>query len=286
MIYINDQWFKPEDAKISVMDRGFLFGDGVYEVIPAFGRQPFRFEQHWQRLQQSLDAIQLSCPVSREQLLALLQQLIGYHPHFNQSLYLQITRGVASRRDHSIDPSLTPTLVLFSSPLPDSGYKPQAIGVKAITRPDIRWLRCDIKAITLLANVLLKQQAQAAGAYDSILIRDGQALEGTASNLFILRQGCLITPQLSQFILGGITRDLVLELAQSQGWPLEQRPIRLTELQAADEIWLTSSTRELLPVIELDGKPVGQGQIGPGWQQMAELYFQFKQQWQPQSSQE
>lgn len=281
MIYLNGQWLIPEDARISVLDRGFLFGDSVYEVIPAFGRKPFRLDQHWQRLQQSLNAIHLSIALDRTEFEVLLQRLIDWHPHWNQSLYVQITRGVGQGRDHSPPETPIPTLVMFSSPLPDTGQRAQAIGIKAITRDDIRWLRCDIKATTLLANVLLKREALQAGAQDSILIRDGQALEGTASNLFLVKQGQLLTPPLSRFILGGITRDLILELAHSQNWSVSQRAISEAELHDADEIWLTSSTRELMPVIELDGRPVGNGQIGPVWQQMAELYYQFKQQWQP-----
>jgi D-alanine transaminase len=275
-VYLNGEFLPLCEARISVLDRGFLFGDGVYEVIPAYGGRPFRLAEHLQRLRRSLDAIRLSNPHSDENWRHLLQELLARNPGDDQGIYLQITRGAAPKRDHAIPTGVAPTVFAMCSPILPPSPRIAAEGIGAISREDSRWLRCDIKAITLLANVLLRQQAADENALEAILIRDGQVTEGAASNLFLVRGGCIATPPKSQLLLAGITRDLVLELARAQGLPWEERPIAAAELDQAEEIWLSSSTRELLPVTRLNGQAVANGRPGPIWQRMNGYYQDYK----------
>ncbi len=270
-VYLNGEFLPLGEAKISVLDRGFLFGDGVYEVIPVYGGKPLRLTEHLRRLDQSLANIRMQPPLTDEAWSAIFDRLIsGTH---DQSIYLEVTRGVATKRDHAIPAGVAPTLFAMCTPI----APPPPAGIRAITVEDIRWNRCDIKAITLLANVLLRQQALDTGAAEAILIRDGKVLEGAASNIMIVLGGTLVTPPKGAAILPGITRDLVLELAAAQGVPTEERTIDLSELGQASEIWMTSSTREILPVIELDGKPVGEGKAGPLWAVLQSAYQAYKQ---------
>jgi D-alanine transaminase len=275
-VYLNGEFLPLSEARISVLDRGFLFGDGVYEVIPAYGGRPFRLAEHLQRLQRSLDAIRLNNPYSDGDWRRLLQQLLARTPGEDQGIYLQITRGAAPKRDHAIPAGVAPTVFAMCSPILPPSPQIAAEGIDAVSREDSRWLRCDIKAITLLANVLLRAQAADEDALEAILIRDGQVTEGAASNLFLVRDGRIATPPKSELLLAGITRDLILELAQAQGLPWEERPIAAAELVQADELWLSSSTRELLPVTRLDGQAVANGRPGPIWQQMNGYYQDYK----------
>jgi len=257
LVYLNGEYLPLGEAKVPVLDRGFLFGDGVYEVIPVYGGKAFRLDEHLRRLEQSLAGIGMSNPLSDAAWDAIFDRLIAGAE--DQQIYLQITRGVASKRDHAIPAGIAPTVFVMCAPIAPI---PLA-GIKAITVTDIRWDRCNIKAITLLANVLLRQEAVEKGASEAILVRDGCVLEGAASNILIVKDGVIITPPKGDTILPGITRDLVLELAREQGIPTEERHISLGELRGADEIWMTSSTREILAVIELDGEPVKGGVPGP-----------------------
>ena len=270
LVYLNGQFLPLGEAKVPVLDRGFLFGDGVYEVIPVYGGHPLRLGEHLRRLEQSLAAISIPSPLSDAEWAGIFDRLIAGPA--DQQIYLQVTRGVASKRDHAFPAGITPTIFAMSAPIAPIPLS----GVKAVTTTDIRWYRCNIKAITLLANVLLRQEAIDQGANEAILIRDNRALEGAASNLFIVQDGRLITPPKGPEILPGITRDLVLELAQAQSVPTEERDITLEELRAADEIWLTSSTREILAVIELDGRAVSGGKPGPVWTQLQAAYQDYK----------
>jgi len=274
--YLNGEFLPLTEAKIPAMDRGYLFGDGVYEVIPVYNNHPFRLEQHLRRLHNSLTAIKLVVELQDKDWETIFTQLIEQNGGGNQTIYVQCTRGPAPMRDHTFPAEIHPTIFAYSIPLQTKSITELSRGIAAITLPDIRWHRADIKAITLLANVLLKQQAAEAGAFEAILIHDSYALEGSASNLFIVKNGVIITPPLSPRILGGVTRDLVLELATQYHDACEQKNILVSELQTANEIWLTSSSREIMPVIKLNDNPVGNGQAGPVWYKMIEHYQNFK----------
>ncbi len=265
-----------DQAKVSVLDRGFLFGDGVYEVIPAYGGHLLRLSEHLQRLQNSLDGIRLKNPLEQNQWIEILQTLLEENDGEDQSVYLHISRGVAPKRDHAFPENPRPTIFIMVNELKAASKETLQTGVAAITLDDIRWRACNIKATALLANALLRQQAKDEGAAEAILIRDGNAMEGAASNMFVVLNNVLITPPTGPLLLPGITRDLILELAEKNNMPCEERDITEAELNSADEIWLTSSTKEILPVIELDGKAVGNGKAGPIWESMIDIYQAYK----------
>lgn len=274
MIYLNGQFVPLEDAKISVLDRGFIFGDGVYEVIPVYNFKPFELKRHLVRLQNSLDGIRLSNPHSDTEWADLIQQQIMQSPEQpDQYLYLHITRGVA-KRDHGFPKgTITPTVMMISNPLHLPSAEVLTHGIKAISLVDNRWLRCNLKTISLLPNILLRQQAIDADATEAILFREDQILtEGAASNIFVVKGGVLLAPHRDHLILPGVTYDLIIELAKQHHIPLEIRNILRYEVEHADELWLTSSTKEILPITMLDAKPVGSGQPGVVFQQMYALY--------------
>ncbi|MDT8386486.1 MAG: D-amino acid aminotransferase [Thiogranum sp.] len=280
-VYLNGSFLPIEDACIPVTDRGFLFGDGVYEVIPAYGGRLLRLSHHLQRLQSSLDGIRLANPLSdaawEEVFLQLLQrnrERAG--PENDQSIYLQVTRGPALKRDHSFPEHVTPTVYATANPIPAVDPEIASRGIAAVTLEDIRWQWCDIKAITLLANVLMRQRATDQDAAEALLIRDGLMIEGSSSNVFVIRDGVMQTPPKSQLMLPGITRDLVLELARTHQLPGRECDIPEAALRDADEIWITSSTREIVPVTRLNAVPVGAGVPGPLWQVMTEHYRHYK----------
>lgn len=277
-VYLNGKTLPIEEACVSVLDRGFLLGDGVYEVIPAYAGRLFRLDQHLERLSNSLDAIRITNPHTHDEWKTILQNLVTEHGTDDYSVYLQVTRGVAAKRDHVFPEEIIPTVFVMCNPIPPVDDAILQRGATAITLDDIRWKRCDIKAITLLANVILKQEAHDADAAEAILIKDGMALEGAASNLFIVMEGKIITPPQSNQLLPGVTRDLVLELAEVNGIPFKERPVMKQELLNAQEIWLTSSTREILPVTKLDNEKVNDGKPGAFWINMIDLYRQYKQQ--------
>ena len=276
LLYLNGEFIAADQAHISVMDRGFLFGDGVYEVIPAYAGLPFRLREHLDRLNNSLAAIRMTPPLDHEQWSRILRRLLEQRGSEDQQIYLQITRGAYGKRLHAIPEQVRPTVLAMASPINRRDPELVARGMAVITLEDIRWKRCDIKAITLLANILAQSQAREAGADEAILVRDGLANEGTASNLFIVKEGLLITPPKSPHLLPGITRDLVLELALEDGIPHAEAVISAEELETADEIWVTSSTKEVMPVTRLNGKPVANGRPGPMWERMDALYAACK----------
>ncbi|MBI2311576.1 MAG: D-amino acid aminotransferase [Betaproteobacteria bacterium] len=275
MIYLNGSFMPIEEARIPVLDRGFIFGDGVYELIPVYSRRPFRLKEHLRRLQHSLDGIRLENPHSEEEWANLIRQVISRNEGEDQSVYLQVTRGVA-KRDHAFPKGVAPTVYIMSSPLLTPPRDQVATGVSAITASDNRWMRCDIKATALLPNVLLRQLAVDAGAVETVLLRDGFLTEGSASNIFLAKDGVLLAPPKSHLMLPGITYDVVLELADAHRVPFEVREISETELRGADEILLTSSTKEVLPITGLDGRPVGNGKPGPVFQRLYLLYQEYK----------
>lgn len=274
-VYLNGGYMPDTEARIPVLDRGFIFGDGVYEVIPVYGGSLFRFREHLQRLQNSLDALRIKNPLTEEEWKQVLSKLIERNNGGDLSLYLQVTRGSAER-DHAIPENSKPTVFAMCNPLKPLPGETIKKGVAAITLDDIRWLRCHIKAISLLPNVLLRQEALDRGAAEAILIRNGLATEGAASNLFAVLDGVITTPPKSPMLLPGITRDLILELAKSHDLPCQEKDISLEELQQADEIWLTSSTKEILSVTQLDGQPVANGKPGPLYQRALALYQDYK----------
>jgi len=273
IVYLNGEFLPLEEARVSVLDRGFIFGDGVYEVIPVYDGHLFRREAHLQRLENSLKGIKLENPLTNAQWVEHLETLVHRNNGGDQAIYLQVTRGPA-KRDHNFPEKVTPTVFMMSDPIE---AQPPSSGVKAITTRDTRWQCCDIKSIALLANVLLRREAVEVGAAETILIRDGYVMEGAVSNVFIVIDGVAITPPKSQFILPGITRDLILEAMREAKLPCREANIPEAQLRTAQEVWVTSSTREILPVITLDDKPVGMEKPGAVWTSVWKIYQEYKQ---------
>jgi len=275
--YLNGQFLPLAEAKVPVLDRGFVFGDGVYEMVPVYSKKPFRLDAHLRRLQVSLDGIRLANPHGMAEWRERILHLIELQDFADQSLYIQVTRGVAPR-DHAFPEGVMPTVFMFTQPLVTASDAQKAAGVCAVTAVDNRWLRCDIKAISLLPNILLRQQAVDAGCAETVMLRDGFLTEGAASNIFVVKAGVLLAPPPSNLMLTGITYDVVLELAAANGTPHAVRAISEAEVRGADELWMTSSTREIMAIVKLDGAPVGTGVPGLLAQRMDGLYQTFKQQ--------
>jgi D-alanine transaminase len=271
-VYLNGEYKPLSEASINVLDRGFTFGDGVYEVIPIFNRTIFRFDEHMQRLENSLKAIFMENPYSSNEWLSVFEKLIETVEQSEQSIYLQITRGV-TERDHDISLADNPTIFAMSRPIEK---KDMSAGINAITHEDIRWQYCDIKAITLLPSVILRHKAKQQGAKEAILIRDGCITEGAASNIFICKNNEIFTPPKNNHVLPGITRDLVIEILANHKMTYSETTISEEELLNADEVWITSSTWEIVPVIKLDNMPVGSGTTGALWNKINQLYQEFK----------
>ena len=277
IVYLNGDYVPLPDAKVSVLDRGFIFGDGVYEVIPVYNPKPFRLQQHLDRLQNNLDAIRIANPCSAQQWADIFHNVISRNEPDHLSLYMQITRGVA-KRDHAFPENTTPTVFVMVNPLQETDEAAFNNGITAITLDDIRWQYCNIKAIALLPNILLKQTAIDDGAQEAILIRNGEVTEGSASNIFIVSQGVIKTPPKTFFLLPGITRDLVVELAQQNNIAIEETAFSGAELQSAEEVWITSSTKEVMPVLTLNNKTVGNGKPGPVTRKMFDIFQAYKNQ--------
>lgn len=275
MIYLNGEFMPLEQARVPVLDRGFIFGDGVYEVIPVYSRHPFRLPEHLRRLRASLGAIRLADPHTEEEWTRLVLRLIELNAPEDQSVYLHVTRGVA-KRDHAFPPGVQPTVFMMSNPLVTPPANQVEDGVTAITATDNRWLRCDIKAISLLPNVLLRQLAVDAGCVETVLIRDGCLTEGSASNIFAVTGGKLLAPPKNHLMLPGITYDVILEIAAAARIAHEVRPVTEAEVRNAEELWLTSSTREVLAITNLDGRDIGTGRPGPLFRRMYALYQDYK----------
>lgn len=265
--YLNGDFLPLEDAKIPVLDRGFIYGDGVYEVVPVYGRRPFRLQAHLARLARSLDAVRIAAPRTDAQWHDVLSRLIASHPADDQSVYLQVTRGVA-KRDHAFPRDTTPTVFAMTNPLSTPSAQQIEHGVAAVTAVDNRWGRCDIKSTALLANVLLRQFAVDHGAAETVLLRDGRLTEGAASNILIVSDGTVLTPPPGHELLAGVTLDVIAALAAEAGMRFATRDIFEADLRGADEIWLTSASREVLAITTLDGAPVGNGSPGPMFRAM------------------
>ncbi len=275
--YLNGHWGPLAEAYVPVLDRGFLFGDGIYEVVPAYGRRPFEEEAHLDRLERSLAALDLHPGKTRAEWRALIQELIDRHPWEDQFVYLQVSRGVVAKRDHAA-PELTTgrpahcTVWAMSSPLSRPSDAQRSEGLRGLTMPDLRWQRCDIKSIALLGNTMARGAAVAAGADEAILLRDGHLTEGAASNIWVVIDGVLCAPPKSGLLLEGIRLGLMERLARSSGLGFERRPISEAELRAASEILMTSATKEVLPICHLDGQPVGSGRPGPVFESLRIAY--------------
>ena len=276
MVFLNGKYLPAGDAKVSVLDRGFIFGDGVYELVPVYSRVPFRLGEHLERLERSLAAVAIRNPYSREQWREIIFRLIDQQPFDDQGVYFQVTRGVA-KRDHAFPKNVEPTVFMMSNPLVNPPAEQVERGGAAVSAQDNRWLRCDIKSISLVGNVLLRQLSAEAGAAETILFRDGKLTEASASNVFVVRRGVIQSPPKSSLILAGITYDVVAELAAANGLPLEFKDITETEVRTADEIWVTSSSREVFAIVSLDGAKIGDGRPGPVFRRMHQLYQVFKQ---------
>ena len=273
--YLNGEFLPLDQARVSVLDRGFIFGDGVYEVIPVYSRRPFRLPEHLLRLRRSLDAIRLANPMADAEWARLIGEIVARNAGDDQSVYLQVTRGVA-KRDHAFPKAAKPTVLILSNPLATPARDLVENGVACITAADYRWLKCNVKSVSLLGNCLLRQSAAEAGAAEAVLFRDGNLTEASASNVFVVSNGTLLAPPKNHLILPGITYDVVLELAAAGGIPIELRAIPEREVRSADELWITSSTKEVLAVVTLDGRPVGTGRPGPVFKKLHQAFQEFK----------
>src|SRR4029079_10335322 len=275
MVFLNGKFMPIEEARVPVLDRGFIFGDGVYELIPVYSRVPFRMDEHLARLERSLASVRIRNPYSRAEWREIILQLVAKQPFEDQGVYFQVTRGVA-KRDHALPKDATPTVFVMANPLVNPPREAVERGAEAVSAVDNRWHRCDIKSISLLGNILLRQLSADEGAAETILLRDGHLTEAAACNVFVVRGGVIQCPPKTNLILPGITYDVVLELAQSAQLPLEVRAVSEQETRTADEIWVTSSSKEVLAIVKLDGKPVGDGRPGPAFRRMHQLYQEFK----------
>jgi D-alanine transaminase len=273
--HFNGQLLPLDKISISPLDRGFIFGDGVYEVIPVYQGTMLRGREHFERLQRSMDEIQLQNPHTVDEWLGLVEQLLEHHPG-NQSVYIQVTRGVPPKRDHVIPRGLTPTVFMMANPLASPSKEQVENGVACITTRDFRWEKCNIKSTSLLGNVLARQLSADVGATETVMIREGFLTEASASNVFVVKDGVVLAAPRDNLILLGITYDLLVKLAAEGAVKLEVRPISEAELRSADEVWLTSSTKEVLAVTKLDGKPVGDGKPGPVFRRMHALFQEHK----------
>lgn len=270
--YVNGAYVALEEARIPILDRGLLFADSVYEVIPVYAGRCYRLQAHIERLQRSLAGIRLETGRETGDWSGLIETLVERNGGGDLSVYLQVTRGCAAKRDHSLPARPAPGIIAFCQPRAPADPALLEHGIAAITMADTRWRYCSIKSTALLANVLAADEARAAGAAEALLTRDGCVVEGTSSNVFAVIDGCITTPGLRDEILAGITRAAILELAARHGLAHAETPaLSLEQMQAAQEIWISSSTREVYPVTELDGARVGNGRPGPVWAHMATL---------------
>ncbi len=273
--YLNGDYLPLEECKISALDRGFIFGDAIYELIPVYHSVPFYLDAHLERLYRSLQQVQISNPYSQQQWKEIVQRLIDKSGLQQLSVYIQISRGVAPR-DHAFPVGTSPTVFAMTNPWPADSGNAHIHGVSAITADDIRWDRCDIKVTSLLANVMKKQYAIDNDAQEAILVRDGYVLEGSATNVFVVINGTIMTAPKNHLILPGITRDITVMIIGELGLPLVEQAVTRQQLYSADEVWVTSSTKECAPVVLIDNQPVGTGKPGKLWQQVDDAFQQRK----------
>jgi D-alanine transaminase len=274
VIFLNGDWMPIEEAKVSVLDRGFIYGDGVYEYVPVINGTPYRLDGHLKRLDFSCKEIGLTNPYSVAEWTALVTQICERNGTHDQAVYWQVTRGVA-KRDHSFPVGVTPTVFMMSNPLPKLTQDQIDNGVPCFTLPDTRWHRCHIKSISLLGNVLARQHATEHGGAEVVMLRDGFLTEASSSNVFCVFGDTIVSAPKDNLILGGITLDAVFELAKKAGMKLEVRPVPAAEMWAADEMWLSSSSKGVIAITTLDDKPIGnaahRGKPGPMFKKMFAL---------------
>jgi len=271
LCYLNGEFVSLEAARISPLDRGFLFADSVYEVLPVFDGRSYRFKEHFDRLDRSLNEIRIAPPHSHAEWAQLLSTLISRNNARNAYIYVQVTRGMEFGRNHAFPANVNPTVFMMASPLPELTPEIRERGLKAITVEDFRWGRCDIKTTALLANILMKQAAADVGAQEAIIVRGDEVLEGSSSSVFVVIDGIVVTPPNSRKVLPGTTRDAALDLAKGK-IVTQIRTVHTHELKRAQEIWIAAATRDVVPITELDGTPIGDGRPGPLWQQMCEFF--------------
>jgi len=275
IVYLNGRFLPIEEAKIPVLDRGFIYGDGVYELIPVYKRRPFRLPQHLARLQHSLDGIRLANPHTEAEWTSIVSELVARQPFEDQGVYFQVTRGVA-KRDHTFPAGVAATVFMMGNPLSTPSAEQVEKGVAVVTADDNRWQRCDLKTISLVGNVLMRQLAADAGAVETVMFRDGNLTEASASNVLVVMHGVIVAPPKDNLILPGITYGAVYEFARAAGMPFEMRPLSRAEVQAADEMWLSSSTKEVIAVTTMDGRPFSTGIPGPVFRKMYALFQEHK----------
>lgn len=272
--FVNGRFMPLEEATVSVEDRGFQFGDGVYEVIRTYRGQPFQLDAHLARLERSAKAIELPMPWTIPQWAAHARDGIKRSGYADSKVYLQLTRGTAPR-DHVFPAAARPTAVMTVREMRMVEPALQTSGVAVMTMDDWRWGRCDIKSVNLLPNILARQKAKQAGAFEAVFIRNGQVTEGAVSNVMVIKAGRVLTAPEGETILSGVTRTLVLELARKEGLPVEERFVTRDELIHVDEVFLTGTTVEVLPVTRVDGKPVASGKPGPVTQKLQAAFQRF-----------
>jgi len=275
--YLNGEYVPLREARISPLDRGFLYSDGIYEVMPVYDGRPFRFESHAERLTRSLAGIQMEDPHTRAEWREIISTLISRNGGGNQYVYWQVTRGAEFGRNHAPLPKIPRTVFAFCAPLPVTTAATLEKGVACLTTEDTRWARCDLKSVSLLANILLRQQAVDAGAAEIILLKDGQLREASSSAVHFVIGGTILSPPRSQAILPGTTRSAMEEVASRAGMTYRSAPVSEQQLRSADEIWISAATREVQPVTQLDGKLVGTGKPGPVWRRIHSAWQSYKQ---------
>ena len=274
-VFLNGEFMPMEEARVPVLDRGFIFGDGIYELVPVYSRAPFRLEGHLARMERSLAEVQIANPYSRAEWTRIIEQMIDRQPFDDQGVYWQITRGVA-KRDHAFPKNVQPTVFMMSNPLVNPSKETVENGAKAVTAEDFRWQRCDLKTISLIGNCMLRQLSAEEGAVETILFRDGRLTEASASNAYIVKNGVIATPPKDNLILPGITLDVVFDIVKRGNLPMAVREITRAEVFGADEVWVSSSSKEIVAVVDLDGKTIGTGKPGPVFRKAWQLYQDFK----------
>ena len=274
-VFLNGEFMPMEEARVPVLDRGFIFGDGIYELVPVYSRTPFRLEGHLARMERSLSEVKITNPYSRAEWTKIIEQMIDKQSFDDQGVYWQITRGVA-KRDHAFPKNVRPTVFMMSNPLVNPSKEVVENGGKAVSAQDFRWQRCDLKTISLIGNCMLRQLSAEEGAVETILFRDGKLTEASASNAYIVKDGVIATPPKDNFILPGITLDVVFDIVKRGNLPMEVREISEAEVFGADEVWVTSSSKEIVAVVDLDGKIIGTGKPGPVFRKAWQLYQDFK----------
>ena len=274
-VFLNGEFMPVDEARVPVLDRGFIFGDGIYELVPVYSRAPFRLEGHLARMERSLSEVKIANPYSRAEWTKIIEQMIDRQSFDDQGVYWQITRGVA-KRDHAFPKNVRPTVFMMSNPLVNPSKEVVENGAKAVSAQDFRWQRCDLKTISLIGNCMLRQLSAEEGAVETILFRDGKLTEASASNAYIVKNGVIATPPKDNLILPGITLDVVFDIVERGNLPMEVREIAEAEVFGADEVWVTSSSKEIVAIVDLDGKTIGSGKPGPVFRKAWQLYQDFK----------